>query len=124
RLEVFHAYGLTAALLALAIYCYAMAMMSERPASRIERVGNYFYAISILIFPLFAGLYGSYLLEGWLDQSQLFADWLEKGHLAWVGPSIGLLLAVFLLELSHVLAWPLRGRLSGKGRGAEVRPLV
>ena len=45
-----------AALLALAIYCYAMAMMSERPASRIERVGNYFYAISILIFPLFAGL--------------------------------------------------------------------
>jgi hypothetical protein len=123
-LEVFHAYGLTAALLALAIYCYAMAMMSERPASRIERVGNYFYAISILIFPLFAVLYGSHLLERWLDESGLLADWLEKAHLAWVGPSLGLALGVFWLVLSQVLAWRLRGRLGAQDRVAKVEQLA
>src|SRR5262245_17419374 len=123
-LKVFYAYGLTAGLLALAIYCYAAAMMSERPGSRVERLGNYFYAISIMIFPLYGGLYLSHLLEQWLDQSQLFEDWLEKAHLAWIGPSIGLALAIFWLLVSQVLAWRLRGRLVAQDRLAKLEQLA
>jgi hypothetical protein len=123
-LKMFYAYGLTAALLAVAIYCYAAAMMSERPGSRMERAGNYFYAISLLIFPLYGGLYLSHLLEQWLDQSQLFADWLEKAHLAWIGPSIGLLLGLFWLTASQLLAWRLRGRLVAQDQVAKVQQLA
>jgi hypothetical protein len=123
-LEVFQAYALTAALLAAAIYCYAMAMMSERPGSRLERAGNYLYAISILIFPLYGGLYLSHLLEQQLDESQLFADWLEKAHLAWIGPSLGLLLGLFWLVISQVLAWRLRGRLVNQDRAAKIDQLA
>src|SRR5262249_43827592 len=95
-----------------------------RPGSRMERAGNYIYAVSILVFPLYGGLYLSHLLEQWLDESQLFADWLEKAHLAWVGPSLGLALGIFWLVMLQVIALMLRGRLVAQDRVAKLEQLA
>src|SRR5262249_49082989 len=111
RLEVFHAYGLTAGLLAVAIYCYAAAMVSERPGGETERAGNYIYAVSLLVLPLFGGLSLSHLLEQWLAESHLLAEWLAPEQLAWVGPGLAIGLGLFWLAVWLGLAWRLRGRL-------------
>jgi hypothetical protein len=124
RLEVFHAYGLTAGLLAVAIYCYAAALVSEKPASKIERMGNYCYAISILIFPLYGGLFLAHLLERWLDESRLLAGWLEPSQLQWAGPIAAAALGCIWLVAWQVLAWHLRGRLSDQDRFAKVDQLA
>jgi hypothetical protein len=124
RLEVFHAYGLTAALLAVAIYCYAAAMVSERPGGKIERTGNYFYAISMLMLPLYGGLYVSHLLEQWLNESHLLEAWLQPDQLAYVGPMIAAALGIFWVVAGQLIAWRLRGRLGAQDNRAKVDQLA
>jgi hypothetical protein len=124
HLKVFHAYGLTAALLAVAIYCYAAAMVSERTGGKVERTGNYFYAISMLILPLYGGLYLSHLLEQWLRDSCLLETWLQPDQLAYVGPIMAVVLGGFWLVAGQLLAWRLRGRLGAQDYRARVDQLA
>src|SRR5258708_19593158 len=70
RLEIFHAYALTGGLLALTVYFYGTALLSERTSTRAERAGNYLYALGILIFPLYILFYLSSLGEHWLRSSR------------------------------------------------------
>jgi hypothetical protein len=124
RLEIFHAYGLTAGLLAVAIYCYAAAMVSEKPGGKIECAGNYCYAISILVLPLYGGLYLSHLLEEWLAESRLLAEWLAPEQLAWVGPGLAVALGLFWIVIWALLAWRLRARLGAQDSQAKVEQLA
>src|SRR5262249_52628228 len=75
-LKIFYAFALTAALLASAVYCYAIALVSERVHGLMERLGNYSYAIAVMVGPLYAGLYGASKL----------ADVFEASHLGWAAP--------------------------------------
>jgi HEPN domain-containing protein len=124
RLELFAAFALTAGLLALAVYCYAIEMLSERPSSLVEKVGNYSYAFGVLIFPLYGGLYLARLLEEWLERSRLLAEWLQPSQLAWVGPGAALALGIFWLGFSQVIAWRMRRSLGEQDRSAKVEQLA
>src|SRR5262249_3345199 len=61
-ITLLHLYALIGGLLALTVYCYAVSLLSERPSGRAEKFGNYLYALSILIVPLYVLLYGSNVL--------------------------------------------------------------
>jgi HEPN domain-containing protein len=124
RLELFHAYGLTGGLLGLSVYFYGMALLSEKPASRAERAGNYLYAIGLLIFPLYGGLYLSTLAEQWVLQSPWLAQRVDPAQLAGAGPIIALALGIFWIVVSQVLAWRLRRRLTDQDRSAKSSQLA
>src|SRR5262249_57294773 len=49
NLKVFYAYALTAGLLSLCVYFYAVTLLSERPHSWCERTGNSAYALAVLV---------------------------------------------------------------------------
>src|SRR5437763_12198832 len=55
-LKLVYAYYLVAGLLAFSVYSYALALLSERPSSWVERMGNYSYAVAVMVPPLFGGL--------------------------------------------------------------------
>jgi hypothetical protein len=113
KLKVFHAYALIAGLLALTVYCYALTLLSERPRSWIERLGNYSYALAVMVLPLYAGLYASNLL----------AEKLDAKHLALAAPvTIGL--GIGWLVLSQVAALVLRKRLGEQDRSAKLTQLA
>jgi hypothetical protein len=103
-----------AGLLALTVYCYALALLSERAYSFMEKTGNYCYAFAMLILPLYGGLY----------LSSLAADHLGQAHLAWTGPTIPLGLGVLWLVLSQVAAWWFHDRLSDKDRHVTLEHLA
>ena len=124
NLEIFYAYGLMAGLLAVAIYCYAAALVSDKTSAKMERAGNYFYGISILVFPLYGSLYLAHVLERWLADSKLLADWLEPSQLAWVGPGLAVGFGIGLLVVWQVLGWRLRMHLSDQDRVASVEQLA
>jgi hypothetical protein len=123
RLEVFHAYALTGGLLALSVYFYATALLSERTSTRAERVGNYLYALGILIFPLYGLFYLSSLGEHWLEESRVLERWISHDRLAGIGPIVTLALGAFWLLGSQVLAWRVRSRLSDQDRTSKVKEL-
>jgi HEPN domain-containing protein len=123
RLEVFHAYALTGGLLALSVYFYATALLSERTSTRAERVGNYLYALGILIFPLYGLFYLSSLGEHWLEESRVLERWISHDRLAGIGPIVTLALGAFWLLGSQVLAWRVRSRLSDQDRTSKVKQL-
>jgi hypothetical protein len=124
KLEIFHAYGLTGGLLALAVYFYATSLLSERTSTRAERVGNYLYAIGILVFPLYGVLFLSSLFEIWLNESKLVAQWIPAERLSGVGPIAAAAIGIFWLLLSQLLAWRLRNRLSDQDHTAKVKQLA
>jgi hypothetical protein len=124
RLEVFHAYLVTGAFVAIAIYCYAVALMSERPASRMERLGNYAYAFAILVLPLYGMLFVSHVAEEALKESKLLDQWIDEETLKWIGPSFMAGLAICLLVLSQVLALKWRQRLAEQDKAVKVEQLV
>jgi hypothetical protein len=123
-LEVFHAYALTGGLLALSVYFYATALLSERTSTRAERVGNYLYAIGILIFPLYGVFYLSSLLEGWLLESKVLEQWIPADRLSGAGPIAALVLGIFWVLASQLLAWRLRKRLGDQDYTAKVKQLA
>jgi HEPN domain-containing protein len=113
-LKLFYAYALIAGLLALAVYCYGLALISERPHSGLEKLGNYAYALGVMVLPLYGGLYVSSLL----------ADRLGQSHWAWAAPAVALGLGIAWLVLSQLLAWLLRNRLAKHDQTAKIEQLA
>ncbi len=106
------AVGLTIGLLALAVYCYAVSLVSLQ-ASAAERLGNSAYALSIMVLPLYAGLY----------VAQLLADRVHS-QLAWVAPAVAAGIGLIGFVLSQAAALRLRGRLGEADRTTAVRQLA
>jgi hypothetical protein len=106
----YYAFGLTGGLLALSVYCYAMAMVSERSSTLMERLGNLCYAIAVMVLPLYGGLWVSHLVAEKL---------LGRPHLGWVAPSVA---GGFAL-LWVLLAWLLRRRLAQRDRVSTIAQL-
>ena len=110
-LKLWYAFALTAVLLAVTVYCYAIALVSERVHGFMERVGNYAYAIAVVIGPLYAGLY----------LASLLADVFQESHLAWAAPGVALGVGIGWVVLSQIAAWFFRGRLSDADVAAKTR---
>ncbi len=113
-IKVLYVYAVLAGLLAFTTYCYAMALLSERPASRMEKLGNYFYAIAIGILPLYGGLY----------LSSLLAEQVGESHLAWAAPAVALVLGIVWLLAWQFMAWRVRRRLADRDRTAKIEQLT
>jgi HEPN domain-containing protein len=124
RLEVIHAYALTGGLLALTVYFYATALLSERTSTSAERVGNYLYAIGILVFPLYGVFYLSSLFENWLLDSRLLERWVPAERLAGMGPMAALALGIFWIAAWQLIAWRLRRRLGDQDHTAKIKQLA
>jgi HEPN domain len=109
-IKLSYIYVVFAGLLALCIYLYGVTLVSERPHSWLERLGNYCYGLAIMAVPFFGGLY----------LASKLAERLEFTHLQWAAPgaAVGLGLAWFVL--SQAAAWFLRGRLGAHDRSAKV----
>jgi hypothetical protein len=107
-------YALMAILLALTVYCYAVSLLSEKHAPRAEKVGNYLYALSILIVPLYGLLYASSVL----------AREVGEEHWAVTGPSVAVGLAILWLVASQLIAFRLRERLGDQDRKAKLEQIV
>ena len=114
RLEVFHAYVLTSGLLGLCVYLYAVTLLNDHPHSWFERTGNGTYALAILVFPIYAGLYLSALL----------ADRVAVTHLAWAAPAVAVTLGWGWVILSQVIAWRIRRRLGERDRVSKMEQLA
>ncbi len=113
-LKLSYGYVLLAGLLALCVYLYAMTLVSERPHSWLERLGNYCYGLAIMSLPFYVGLY----------LASLLADRLGESHLAWAAPGAALGLGVAWFVLSQCFAWFLRGRLGTQDRSAKLEQLA
>jgi hypothetical protein len=114
-LKVFYAYALAAGLLALTVYFYALALLSERAYSWMEKSGNSCYAVAVMVLPLYGGLY----LSTWA------AERFGQAHLAWAGPTVvPLALGLGWLLLSQVLAWRLRQRMGNQDRAVKLEQLA
>jgi len=114
HLRVYHAYTLTAGLLSLGVYFYGIALLTERPHSWLERLGNSAYALAIIVPPLFGGLYFSSLMAHAMDQS----------HLAWAAPTVALVLGIGWLVLSQLAALLFRRSLGEQDRQAKIEQLT
>jgi HEPN domain-containing protein len=99
-----------AGLLALCVYFYGLTLVSEKPHSWLERLGNYCYGLAIMSLPFYGGLY----------LASLLAEWLGESHLQWAAPGAAVGLGVGWFLLSQVFALFLRGRLSEQDRSAKI----
>src|ERR1700722_1908558 len=113
-LKVFYAYSLTAGLLSLCVYLYAVTLLSERPHSWCERTGNSAYALAVLVAPVYAGLYVSAKL----------ADRVALSHVAWAAPAVAVGLGIGWVALSQLLAWRIRRRLGERDRASKLEQLA
>jgi HEPN domain-containing protein len=109
-LKLSYGFILCAGLLALCVYFYALTLVSERPHSWLERLGNYCYGLAVMSLPFYGGLY----------LASRLADRLGQEHLAWAAPAAALALVAGWLAL----AWFLRGRLGAQDRSAKVEQLA
>jgi HEPN domain-containing protein len=113
-LKVFYAYSLTAGLLSLCVYFYAVTLLSERPHSWCEKTGNSTYALAILVVPVYAGLFFSAKL----------AERVALSHVAWAAPAVAAGLGVGWVTLSQMVAWRIRRRLGEQDRTAKMAQLA
>lgn len=113
-LKIFHAYALTAGLLSVCVYCYAVTMMNDRPHSWGERTGNASYALAVLVLPIYGGLFLSAKL----------ADRVAVSHLAWAAPAVAVGLGGGWVALSQLVAWRIRRRLGQQDRSARMAQLA
>lgn len=113
-LKVFDVYFLTAGLLSLCVYMYAVTLLTERPHSWWERSGNYTYALAILVVPIYGGLFLSARL----------ADRVAVSHLAWAAPAVAFGLGLGWITLSQLVAFHIRGRLGEQDRIAKIEQLA
>jgi hypothetical protein len=108
-IKLSYIYVVFAGLLALCIYLYGVTLVSERPHSWLERLGNYCYGLAIMSVPFFGGLY----------LASLLAERLEFTHLQWAAPGAALGLGLAWFVLSQAVAWFLRGRLAAHDQTAK-----
>jgi hypothetical protein len=108
-IKLSYIYVVFAGLLALCIYLYGVTLVSERPHSWLERLGNYCYGLAIMSVPFFGGLY----------LASVLAERLELSHLQWAAPGAALGLGLAWFVLSQAAAWFLRGRLSAHDQTAK-----
>ncbi|MCA1685670.1 MAG: hypothetical protein LC745_06720 [Planctomycetia bacterium] len=113
-LKMYYAYFLTAGLLSLCVYLYAVTLMSDRPHSWCEKTGNSAYALAILVVPVYAGLFLSAGL----------ADWVALSHVAWAAPAVAIGLGGGWVVLSQLVAWRIRRRLGEQDRAAKLVQLA
>jgi hypothetical protein len=113
-LKVYHAYFLTAALLSLCVYLYAVTLLTDRPHSWSEKTGNSTYALAILVAPVYAGLFLSARL----------ADWVAMSHVAWAAPAVAIGLGAGWIALSQFVAWRIRRRLGEQDLTARLAQLA
>ncbi len=114
NLKVFYAYALTAGLLSLCVYGYAVALMSDRPHPWRERAANFSYSLAVLIVPIYGGLFLSAEL----------ADRMAVSHLAWAAPSVAVGSGFGWIVLSQIAAWRIRSRLGERDRDAKLQQLA
>jgi hypothetical protein len=117
ELKVFYVYALIAGLLAFTVYCYALAFLSEKPTAWSERVGNYSYALAVMVLPFYGGL--------WL--ADLLAREMEHTELRWavrLAPFVPLALGGVWLLVNAVVALWLRKRLGDQDRTAKIERLA
>ncbi len=113
-LKIFYAYSLTAGLLSLCVYLYAVTLLNDRPHSWCERTGNSTYALAILVLPIYAGLFLSAKL----------ADQVAVSHVAWAAPAVAIGLGVGWVALSQLVAWRIRSRLGEQDRASRIAQLA
>jgi hypothetical protein len=113
-LKIFYAYSLTAALLSLCVYLYAVTLLNDRPHSWCERTGNSTYALAILVLPIYAGLFLSARL----------ADQVAVSHVAWAAPAVAVGLGVGWVALSQLVVWRIRHRLGEQDRASRIAQLA
>src|SRR5438874_1821889 len=58
HLPLLYAIAVMAALLAVAVHCYAIEMIRERPFSLVDRLGNSSFALAVLVTPTYGLGYG------------------------------------------------------------------
>jgi HEPN domain-containing protein len=113
-LKIFYAYSLTAGLLSLCVYLYAVTLLNDRPHSWCERTGNSTYALAILVVPVYAGLFLSAML----------ADRVAVSHVAWAAPAVAVGLGFGWVGLSQLVAWRIRRRLGEQDRASRIAQLA
>jgi hypothetical protein len=113
-LKIFYAYSLTAGLLSLCVYLYAVTLLNDRPHSWCERTGNSTYALAILVLPIYAGLFLSARL----------ADQVAVSHVAWAAPTVAVGLGVGWIGLSQLVVWRIRHRLGEQDRASRIAQLA
>jgi hypothetical protein len=114
NLKIFYAYSLTAGLLSLCVYLYAVTLLNDRPHSWCERTGNSTYALAILVVPIYAGLFLSAKL----------ADQVAVSHVAWAAPAVAVGLGLGWVALSQLVAWRIGRRLGEEDRAARISQLA
>jgi HEPN domain-containing protein len=113
-LKIFYAYSLTAGLLSLCVYLYAVTLLNDRSHSWCERTGNSTYALAILVVPVYAGLFLSAML----------ADRVAVSHVAWAAPAVAVGLGLGWVALSQLVAWRIRRRLGEQDRTSRIAQLA
>jgi len=113
-LKIYHAYALTAGLLSLCVYFYAMTLMGDHPHSWLEKTGNLAYALAILIPPIYAALFLSAKL----------AEQVALSHLAWAAPVVAAGMGIGWIALSQLVVWRIRRRLGEQDRLAKIAQLA
>jgi HEPN domain-containing protein len=113
----FHVMIAVAVLLALSVWCYAVALVSERSTGRSERLGNVTYALAVLAVPLFFVMYLAHWLFTWLGDA---FPGLGLQHLVYLPP----VATVVLLLVWVAGAWRIRHRLGAQDRFARITQLA
>jgi hypothetical protein len=110
EIRIFYVYAAVAGLFALSVYCFALALVNDRPHSFMEASGNYAYAIALAIPPLVLGLYGASVLAVRVG-----------GHWAL---SLALALGLIWLGLWQFLVLRLRKKMSQQDRDSKLEQLA
>ncbi len=114
HVSVLFALGTMAALLGVAVHCFALEMIRSRPLSLVERLGNLCFALAVLVLPGFVLGYGLTAL------GLSLAEYYHVPHLEWATP----LASAGLIVVWLVLAVVLRRRLSHQDRKARFEELT
>jgi hypothetical protein len=114
EIKVLYGYLLMAGFLGLCVYCYGLTLLSRRPHSTLEMLGNSAYALAVMVGPILGGLY----------LSNLLAERVGQSHLAWAAPGLALSLAAGWLLLSPLAVLAVRARLGKQDVGAQVEHLA
>jgi hypothetical protein len=113
-LKIFYAYSLTAGLLSLCVYLYAVTLLNDHPHSWCERTGDAIYGLAIMVLPIYAGLFLSATL----------AERVAVSHVAWAAPAVAVGLGSGWVALSQVVAWRIRRRLGERDRASKMEQLA